>query len=153
VKIIMMQDVPYLGEEGDIREVANGYARNYLFPKKYAVPHNDHYLHILEQRRTSIEKRKEEKRQEASGLKEKLEQEQLEFIHAAGENGKLFGSITNGHIAEELEKRGFKIEKKRIIVPDHTIKQIGDYKIKIKLYDTEEAEIKLSVKAQDKVKE
>ncbi|MBN1797300.1 MAG: 50S ribosomal protein L9 [Spirochaetales bacterium] len=153
MKIIMMHDVPHLGEEGDIREVTNGYARNYLFPKKYAVPYNDHYLHILEQRSKTIEKRKQEKRLEASGVKEKLEQEQLEFIYAAGENGKLFGSITNGHIAEELEKRGYQIEKKRIFVPDHTIKQIGDYKIKIKLYENEEAEIKLSVKAQENTQE
>ena len=151
MKIIMMQDVPHLGEEGDIRDVANGYARNYLFPKKYAVPYNEHYLHILEQRRNTIEKRKEEKRHEASSIKQKLEQEQLEFVHAAGENGKLFGSITNGHIAEELEKRGYQIEKKRIIVPDHSIKQTGEYKIKIKLYEAEEAEIKLSVKAQEKI--
>jgi len=145
----MMQDVKHLGEEGDICDVAIGYARNYLFPKKYAVPYNDHYMHILEQRRKTIEKRKEEKRLVASGLKEKLEQEQIEFIHAAGENGKLFGAITNGHIAEELEKRGYQIEKKRINVPDNHIKQIGDYKIKIKLYENEEAEIKLSVKAQE----
>jgi large subunit ribosomal protein L9 len=149
MKIIIMKDVPHLGEEGDIREVARGYARNFLFPKKLAVPYNDHSLHILDQRKHAIVKRKEEKRQAASSLKEKLEQEQLEFIHAAGENGKLFGSITSGHLADELEKRGYDIEKKRIIVPDHTIKQVGEYKIKIKLYENEEAEIKVGVKPQE----
>jgi large subunit ribosomal protein L9 len=149
MKIIIMQDIPHLGEEGDIREVARGYARNFLFPKKLAVPYNPHSLHILEQRQNVIAKRKQEKREAASGLKEKLEQEQLEFVHAAGENGKLFGAITGANVAEELEKRGFQIEKKRISVPDHTIKQVGEYKIKIRLYENEEAEIKVSVKAQE----
>ena len=149
MKIIIMKDIPHLGEEGDIREVANGYARNYLFPRKLAVPYDKASLHIIEQRHKAFAKRKQEKRIEANSLKEKLEQVEIVFTYPAGENGKLFGSITGGHIADELAKIGFQIEKKRIIVPDHHIKLIGNYKIKIKLYESEEAEIKVVVKAEE----
>jgi large subunit ribosomal protein L9 len=149
MKIIIMKDVPHLGEEGDIREVANGYARNYLLPKKLAVPYNKASLHIITQKHKVFEKKKQEKRIEAKSLREKLDQVEIVFSYPAGENRKLFGSITGGHIAEELVKQGFQIEKKKIIVPDHHIKLLGNYKIRIRLYENEEAEIKVIVKAEE----
>jgi large subunit ribosomal protein L9 len=149
MKVIVMKDVPHLGEEGDIREVATGYARNYLLPKKLAVLYDKASLHIITQKRKAFEKKKEEKRTAATSLKEKLEQVEIAFVHPAGENGKLFGAITGGHIADELAKQGFQIEKKKIIIPDHHIKLTGNYKIRIKLYENEEAEIKVSVTAEE----
>jgi len=77
MKVILNQDVIGLGEEGDIKDVADGYARNFLLPKKLAVPHTKQFLVALEHKRSSIEKRKEEKRLEASSLKERLEAEGL----------------------------------------------------------------------------
>jgi large subunit ribosomal protein L9 len=153
VKIIINQDVLNLGEEGDICEVAPGYARNYLFPNKFAVPYNKHSLTILSQRKKIIEKRKEEKRVQAQGLKEQIQNEAIVFVMPAGDNGKLFGSITNGHIAEELQKKGFALEKKKIEIPDHHIKTIGDFTVKVKLYGNEEAILKVSVKAIEVEKE
>ncbi len=147
VKIIMNQDVLNLGEEGDIRDVAPGYARNFLFPRKLAVPYTSHFLTILNQKKRKIEKRKEEKRVQAQGMKEQIQKEEIVFTLQAGENGRLFGSITNGQIAEELQKRGYVIERKRIEVPDHHLKMIGEYSIKVKLYGEEEAALKVSVKA------
>jgi large subunit ribosomal protein L9 len=146
VKIIMNQDVMNVGEEGDICEVSSGYARNYLYPQKLAVPVSKHALDILNQRKNAIEKRKLEKRTQAQGIKDRLEHEALVFHVQSGEHGKLFGSITNGHIAEELQKRGYSIEKKKIEVPEHHIKALGDYTIKVKLYGTEEANFKVTVK-------
>jgi large subunit ribosomal protein L9 len=145
MKVILNQDVTGLGEEGDIKDVAAGYARNYLLPKKLAVPHTREFLAALEHKRASIEKRKVEKRLEAAGLKERLEAEEIRFSVPAGENGKLFGSVNNTNVAVELEKKGFTIEKKRIEIPEHTIRNVGTFKIRIRLYDKEEATIKLIV--------
>jgi large subunit ribosomal protein L9 len=145
MKVILNQDVVGLGEEGDIKDVANGYARNFLLPKKLVVAHTKQNLAVLEHKRTAIEKRKEEKRTEALGLKERLEAEEIKFAVPAGENGKLFGSVSNAMVAGELEKRGYQIEKKRVEIPDHTIRAVGTYKVRVKLYDKEEATVKLIV--------
>ena len=145
MKVILNLDVVGLGEEGDIKEVANGYARNFLLPKKLAILHTRENLAGLQHRMSAIEKRREEKRQEALGLKERLEAEEIKFSMPAGDNGKLFGSVSSAMVAAELEKRGFQIEKKRIEIPDHTIRTVGSFKIKVKLYDKEEAMVKLTV--------
>jgi large subunit ribosomal protein L9 len=145
MKVILNQDVVGLGEEGDIKDVANGYARNYLLPKKLVVPHTKEFLAQLEHKRTAIDKRKEGKRLEAASLKERLEAEEIRFSLPAGENGKLFGSVNNTNVVAELEKKGFTIEKKRIEIPEHTIRSTGTYKIRIRLYDKEEATLKLVV--------
>jgi large subunit ribosomal protein L9 len=145
MKVILNQDVVGLGEEGDIKDVADGYARNFLLPKKLAVPHTRQFLVMLEHKRAAIEKRKEEKRRDAAGLKERLEAEEIRFTVPAGENGKLFGSVNNLNVATELEKKGFTIEKKRIEIPEHAIRSVGTYKIRIRLYDREEATVKLVV--------
>ena len=145
MRVILNQDVVGLGEEGDIKEVANGYARNFLLPKKLAVLHTKENLAGLEHKRAAIESRKEEKRKEAQGLRERLEAEELKFSMPAGENGKLFGSVNSILVAVELERKGFLIEKKRIEIPEHTIRSVGTYKVKVKLYDKEEASIKLIV--------
>jgi len=145
MKVILNQDVTGLGEEGDIKDVAPGYARNFLLPQKLAVPHTKEFLAQLEHKRAAIEKRKETKRVEAAGLKERLEAEEIKFSLPAGENGKLFGSVNNANVVTELEKKGYTIEKKRIEIPEHTIRNTGTYKIRIRLYDKEEATVKLIV--------
>jgi len=147
MKIILNQDVVGLGEEGDIREVADGYARNYLLPRKLAVPHSRQSLAQFSSRKSAIEGRKEEKRKEAMGLKERLEAEEFLFTMPAGESGKLFGSVSGALLAQELEKRGFPIEKKRIEVPEHHIRQTGTFTVKVKLYGNEEAALKVVVEA------
>jgi large subunit ribosomal protein L9 len=147
MKVILNQDVTDLGEEGDIKDVADGFARNYLLPRKLAVPHTKEFLAALSHRRAAIDKRKEEKRLEAAGLKERLEAQEVRFAVPAGENGKLFGSVNNANVAVELEKKGFAIEKKRIEIPEHTIRSVGTYKVRIRLYDKEEAIVKLIVES------
>jgi large subunit ribosomal protein L9 len=147
MKVILNQDVPGLGEEGDIKEVASGYARNYLLPKKFALPYTKQHLTQLETRRTAIESRKEEKRREAMSIKERLESEELTFSMPAGDSGKLFGSVNNAMVVQELEKRGYSIEKKRVEVPEHNIRMIGNYTVKVKLYGNEEARLNVVVEA------
>jgi large subunit ribosomal protein L9 len=147
VKVILSQDILNLGEEGDVREVAAGYARNYLLPRKLAAAYTRQNLQVFESRRSHIEKRKEVKRTEASGLAERLQAEELKFAMPAGENGKLFGSVNAAMIGEELGKRGYEIERKRIEIPDNHIRQVGTYTIKVKLYGQQEAPIKVVVEA------
>ena len=147
MKVILNKDVLGLGEEGDIKEVATGYARNFLLPNALALPHTKANLASLERRRGAIERRRDEKRTEALGLKERLEAEELTFAMPAGENGKLFGSVNNATLAAELEKRGYQIEKKRIEVPEHAIRATGTFKARVRLYDKEEAVLKEVVEA------
>ncbi|NOY09114.1 MAG: 50S ribosomal protein L9 [Spirochaetes bacterium] len=150
MKIILYKDVERLGEEGDIKDVANGYARNYLIPQKMVVPYNAQNLKTLEQKRNAIEKRREEKRKEAMSLKERLESEEIIFTMPAGESGKLFGSVNNAAIMQELEKRGFSIDKKRIDVPDHSLRIVGNHTVKVKLYANEEASLNITIEKEEK---
>ncbi len=149
MKLILNKDAVNLGEEGDICEVADGYGRNYLIPQKIAVPYNRHNLEILNQKKNAIEKRKEQKRLEARGMKEKLEQEELVLVMPVGDKGKLYGSVTNSTIVEELAKKGIQLEKKRVDVPDGMIKVVGEYTIKVKLYETENAELRLKIEGKE----
>lgn len=149
MKIILSEDVYNLGEEGDVCEVANGYARNYLLPQGLAVAFNRQNLAIFESRKEAIEKRKEEKRKAAQSLKEQLEGTSLTIKMPAGETGKLFGSVNNAVIAEALEKEGITIEKKKIDVATSAIKMIGTYSVLIKLYSGESANIDVLVESTD----
>jgi large subunit ribosomal protein L9 len=145
MKIILKQDVYNLGEEGDVCVVADGYARNYLIPKKIAVYHNNMNLAELKSKASAIAKRKEEKRKDALSIKEKIEELSLELKVSAGDSGKLFGAVTGATIVEALAKLGVHIEKKKLDVPSHTIKMVGNYSVKVRLYENESAELKLVV--------
>jgi len=153
MKIILNQDIANLGEEGDVKVVADGYARNFLIPKKMAVPYNKVNLTIFEQKKMAIEKRKEEKRKDALGLKDRLVSEELVLTMPAGEKGKLFGAVTASTIVEELTKMGLSVEKKRIEIPENSIKLVGTYTVKVKLYGGEVADLKVTVNAAEKAAE
>ena len=148
MKVILNVDVNHLGEEGDVKNVANGYARNYLLPRNLAVPYNEATVAIFEARKAEIEARKEQKRKDSASLKEKLEALNLELVMPAAANGKLFGAVTSNVIMEALAKQGFEIERKRIEISGSAIKQIGNYHVNVKLYEAQVAEVKVAVKSQ-----
>ena len=148
MKVILNEDVKYLGEEGDIKDVAKGYARNYLFPRNLAVPCNSFTLAHFESRKEEIEQRKAVKRQSAAGLKEQLEALTLTVVMPAGPNGKLYGAVTNQTISDELQKLGFEIERKRIELPGLTFKSVGHYNATLKLYEAAVAVLPVVVEAQ-----
>ena len=152
MKIILNQDVPNLGEEGDVCVVKDGYARNYLLPTGAAVLYTNENLAIFKSRATAIEKRKVAKREASASLKEKLDNVSLDMVVSAGESGKLFGSVTPLMIQEALAKLGFEIEKKRIEVATHAIKMVGTYNAKVHLYENEFSTIKLNVLSEAEVK-
>jgi len=149
MKVILNKDLATLGEEGDVKEVAKGYARNYLFPRGIALPYTPRMIKVIEGRRAEIEARKEQKRLDARGLKEKLDSFELSLTMPAGANGKLYGAVTNQTIADELAKNGFQIERKRIELAGNGFKSVGKYKAIIKLYENQSAEITVTIIAQE----
>lgn len=151
MKVILNEDVKHLGEEGDVKVVANGYARNYLFPRNFAVPYNPMTVAYFEGRKAEIEAKKELKRKDSADLKTKLEAEALEIVMPAGTNGKLYGAVTSQTVADALSKKGFEIERKKIEIKGLTIKSVGKYDVHVKLYESSVAELVLVVKSQEQV--
>jgi large subunit ribosomal protein L9 len=148
MKVILNQDVKYLGEEGDVKAVANGYARNYLFPRGFAVPYNEHSAAIFESRRGEIDERKKAKRTDAASVKERLEATAVNLTVSAGPTGKLYGAVTSQTIADILVKQGFDIERKRIDIPGLVIKHTGKYPVTVRLYEAMVATVNVVVEAE-----
>ena len=148
MKVILNKDVNHLGEEGDVKMVADGYARNYLFPRSLALPYTPEVVAIFEGRKAEIEARKAQKREAAKSDKEKLEALALSVTVPASAGGKLYGAVSAQTVIELLAKEGFDFERKRVEIPGNTIKQTGTYKINVKLYENAVAEIHLEVKGQ-----
>ncbi|MDR2028663.1 MAG: 50S ribosomal protein L9 [Treponema sp.] len=148
MKVILNKDLAPLGEEGDVKDVAKGYARNFLFPRGIALPYTDKTVKLFESRREEIEARKADKRKDAAGLKEQLESLELLITMPAGANGKLYGAVTSQTVADELLKQGHKIERKRIELPGNSFKSVGKYKVEVKLYESAAAELTLTVEGQ-----
>ena len=149
MKVILNKDLSPLGEEGDVKDVAKGYARNYLFPRGIALPYNESTVKLFEGRRGEIEGRKAQKRTDAAGLKEKLESLNVEITMPAGPNGKLYGAVTSQTVMDELAKQGHQIERKRIELSGPSIKNVGKYKVTVKLYESAAAEITVNVLGQE----
>ena len=149
MKVILNKDLAPLGEEGDVKDVARGYARNFLFPRGIALPYNDKTVKLFESRREEIEARKVQKRSDAAGLKESLESLNMEITMPAGANGKLYGAVTSQTVMDELAKHGFQIERKRIELAGTGFKNVGKYKATIKLYESAAAEITINVLGQE----
>jgi large subunit ribosomal protein L9 len=148
MKVILNKDLAPLGEEGDVKEVARGYARNYLFPRGIAFAYTDRVVKLFESRKEEIESRKQAKRKDAAGIREKLEALELLITMPAGANGKLYGAVTSQTIAEELDKQGFQIERKRIELTGNSFKSVGKYKVAVKLYESAAAEVNVTVQGQ-----
>ncbi|MDD3056929.1 MAG: 50S ribosomal protein L9 [Sphaerochaeta sp.] len=152
MKIILNQDVVNLGEEGDVVDVKDGYARNFLLPNNMAVMFNKTNQSIFASRTAAIEKRKIEKRSASASMKEKLDKVALTMVVSAGESGKLFGSVTSSMVQEALAKQGIEVERKKIEVATHAIKMVGTYSVRVRLYEDESAEVKLVVESEATVK-
>jgi large subunit ribosomal protein L9 len=148
MRVILNQDVPNLGELGDVKEVAPGYARNFLFPRSLAFAHNVKSLALFEKRKAEIEAIKASKRSASAGLKEKIEAEDFVLTLPAGSNGKLYGAVTGHNVADELLKKGIDVDRKRIEVPGRSIKSVGSYKIPVRLYEKDEATLRLVILGQ-----
>ena len=148
MEIILKEDVIGLGEEGDIKNVAPGYARNYLFPRNFALPKTKGNLKWLESQQKAIQTRKEQKADDAKGIAEKLDGAAVELSGKVASSDRLYGSIHAHQIAEALAEQGFEIDYRKIDLT-HPIKNLGTYDIKVKLYDTVAANIKVTIVSED----
>ncbi|MCD7843663.1 MAG: 50S ribosomal protein L9 [Clostridiales bacterium] len=133
MKVILQQDVKDHGKKGQMVEVSDGYARNFLFPRKLAVPATADNINAMKLKEKARLKQIEEEKAKANEISKKLESCVVKVAARAGENGKLFGSVTSKEISEALESQcGISIEKNRIVVSD-PIKAFGSYQVKCKL--------------------
>ena len=146
MKVILNENIETLGHIGDIVKVAPGYARNYLLPKKLAVVATDKNAKALEHTKRQMEYRKNKALEAAKNLGAKLQALSIILTHKAGEEGKLFGSVTNIDIAAFLKANGFEIDRKNIILTD-TIKHTGEFAATLKIHPEVTATLKIIVSA------
>jgi large subunit ribosomal protein L9 len=132
MEIILKKTVDTLGEEGDIVKVKPGYGRNYLIPKKMAVLANKANLALLEQEKAVIETRRDKQRQEAETLSKKISGSSITIQHLAGEEEKLFGSVTAADIAKKLAELDIQVDKKNVLLTE-PIKTLGETIVPIKV--------------------
>lgn len=147
MKVILQQDVKGLGRKGEVVNASDGHARNFLFPKKLAIPADKQNLNELSAKKASEAHRKELEKEEAIKIKEKLEKVTLHIKIKAGENGKIFGSITSKEISEGIEREyKEKIDKKKILLKDQ-IKTLGEHIVELRLFEGVIAKLKLVIES------
>jgi len=146
VKIILTRDVPNVGDAGDVKNVAAGYARNYLIPKGLAVKATPGALKAFERRQTAESSREERLAARAEALAARLSELTLTFEAKAGEKGRLYGSVTTADMAEALEREvGEKFDRRKNILSD-PIRQVGRHTVSVRLAADVVAEVKVVVK-------
>ena len=147
MELILREDIEKLGSRGQVVKVAAGYARNYLLPKKLAVVANASNKKIVDQERDAHLRREAKLQSEAADLGKLLSGVTVTIKQKAGEEGHLFGSVNSKDIAEALELQNFTIDRRKIQLDD-PIKQVGEYKIPVKLHKDVMAEITVNVAAE-----
>jgi len=144
MELILKEMIDTLGEEGDIVKVKSGFGRNYLIPQGKAVLANKTNLAILEKETATIEARKAAIRAEAESVAKKIAGTTVVIEQRAGEEDKLFGSVTTGDIADKLSSLGIEVDRKKIVL-DEPIKTLGEFMVKIKAGYQVDAEVKIQV--------
>jgi large subunit ribosomal protein L9 len=144
MQIILQEDVEKLGTRGQIVEVAEGYARNYLLPRKLAIPADQGNLNRLEKIRGALAKRTANERESAQKLAEMLANVTVTLTRKAGENDQLFGSVTAADISEALAAQGYTVDKRKLTL-DPPIKLVGEFQVPAKLFHDVAATIKVIV--------
>lgn len=144
MKVILREDMDSLGFEGDIVDVARGYGRNYLIPKGLALEANQQNMKLIEMQRKKIEVKRVKAKSDAERVREKIAEIVITIRQKAGEEDKLYGSVTTMDIAACLEKEGVTIDRKKLIL-EKPIKVLGDYEIPVKLHPEVTGTVKVVV--------
>ncbi len=144
MKVILQENLENLGNIGDIVKVAPGYARNYLIPKGYALLANEKNTKAMEHAKRQLEYKKNKVLEQARAIAAKIDAITLNLVHQAGEEGKLFGSVTNMELAEKLIAQGIEIDRKKIALAE-PIKQLGEYSVTVKVHPEVAAAFKVVV--------
>ena len=148
MEVILKQDVEELGLEGDVVKVAKGYARNYLIPQSMALEASEHNRKALALQRKKIELKRVRVKEEAEKVKAEMEKVVVTISQKAGEEGKLYGSVTSMDIASQLKNQGIDIDRRKIVL-EKPIKELGEFEVGIKIYPEVSATIKVVVKADE----
>jgi large subunit ribosomal protein L9 len=144
MQVILQEDVEKLGPRGQVVEVAEGYARNFLLPRKLAIAATPGNLKRLEQIRANLAKRTAAEKQSAEELAGRLVSATVAFQRKAGENDQLFGSVTAADVAEALAAQGYQVDKRKVQL-EEPIKLIGEYQVAVKLHHDVSANVKVTV--------
>lgn len=144
MKVIFLQDVKGQGKKGEIKNVSEGYAQNFLIPRGLVRPATEGNVKTLEQQTAAEVKRKEKEKEEAIALGKKLEEVTVTLKAKAGEGGRLFGAITSKQVAEALEKTGIKIDKRKIEMHE-PIRTLGVTQVPVKLHPEVKSTFKVQV--------
>ena len=145
MKVILLQDVKSLGKRGDIKEVADGYAQNFLFPKGLAQSATTANVNSVEHQKAVARNKELKALEDAERMAKQLKDKSFTVVAKSGEGGKLFGSVTNTDVAAAMEKDGFKVDKKKIEMPE-AIKADGEYQAILKLHAKVQAKVTVVVK-------
>jgi large subunit ribosomal protein L9 len=147
MEVILKEDVVNLGHRGEVVKVAEGYGRNFLLPRKLAMQATAANKAVVEQMKSSAERRYATEKAQAEELAVKLTPVVLDFTRKSGEAGHLFGSVTSADIATALEAKGFEIDRRKIQL-DEPLKTVGDFEVPIRLYREVVAQVKVTVAAE-----
>ncbi|MEZ5643930.1 MAG: 50S ribosomal protein L9 [Burkholderiaceae bacterium] len=145
MQIILLDKVVNLGALGDVVKVKDGYARNFLIPSGRARRATQTAIAEFEARRAELEKAAAAKLAEAQALGEKLAAVTVKLSQKAGVDGRLFGSVTNHDVADELNKQGFAVAKAQVRMPNGPLKMVGDYSVNVSLHTDVNVEVPVSV--------
>jgi large subunit ribosomal protein L9 len=145
MQIILLEKVVNLGSLGDVVKVKDGYARNFLIPEGKAKRANEKNLAEFEARRAELEKKQSDELSAAQARAGKLAGMMVQVTQKAGDDGRLFGSVTNSDIVDALKAQGFDIVKSEVRLPNGPLKQIGDFPVTLALYHDVTADITVSV--------
>lgn len=148
MKVIVLKDTKNVGKKGEIKNVSDGYAHNFLIPKGIAMEATDSNIKELERKKAADAEKRATDKASAERIKEKLSELETVLETKAGEGGRVFGSVTSKDISDALKaQHGIEIDKKKIVI-NTPIKQVGEHNIEAKLYQEVTANLKIIVKAQ-----
>ena len=144
MEVILRDHVEHVGERGDIVKVAAGYARNYLLPRKLALPATEANKNWIARERKIVESREGEERGTAEALAERLVALDLQITRKVGDNDTMYGSVTNADIAELLKEKGFDVDRRKILLPD-PLRALGVAHVPVKLHRDVTAQLKITI--------
>jgi large subunit ribosomal protein L9 len=148
MEVILKEDINNLGQRGDVVKVADGYGRNYLLPQKLALQATAANKAVIDQMKASAVRRSAKEKSEAEALVGQLNNVALVFERKVGENDHLFGSVTSADIAQQLEAKGFTIDRRKVQL-DEPLKQVGEFHVPVKLHREVTAHVAVTVKGEE----
>jgi large subunit ribosomal protein L9 len=144
MEVILKEDVPKLGNRGDVIKVAEGYGRNFLLPKKLAIEASKANKAVIEQMKAAALRRSAKEKSQAEELSKQFDGVTVNFARRSGEHDQLFGSVTSSDVAEALEKKGFNVDRRKIQLHE-SLKTLGEFTVPVKLHKDVTAHLKVVI--------